>query len=301
MESEEKPLILWQSNVLTSARYEMTKLEKNILYMVMAQIKRDDPIDQLYYVSTLELMKKTGEEIQYERMKAITEKLITRILQADLPNGDYLQTAFIASAQYLKGTGTIEIEISQKIRPFYLNLKQKFTTFELDVAISLNSIYAKRLYEVLSMHKNLDNKTFKINLNDLKAQLAITDAKSGKDKYPLYADFKRNVLKPSEEINEKSDISFSVKEIKAGRKVVQLEFIVSPNPSSILIDYNDQETALFGRLINQFKLRKDQAVTVLKQLSIADLNKHLYDIQLRVKNNEIRNIGSYTAEVLGVK
>ena len=34
----------------------------------------------------------------------------------------YLQATFIASAEYKKGTGIIEIELSQKVRPFYVDL-----------------------------------------------------------------------------------------------------------------------------------------------------------------------------------
>ena len=37
-----KDITLWQDNLLTIARYDMTALEKNIIYMVMAQIKKND-------------------------------------------------------------------------------------------------------------------------------------------------------------------------------------------------------------------------------------------------------------------
>ncbi len=303
MESEpsDKSVTLWQSNVLTSARYELTKLEKNILYLAMREMKPTDAPGQLYYVSTVELRERTGEEIKYDRLRGTTKKLLGRVLEADLPNGDLLQTHFFSSVQYLKGTGTLEIGIDPKIRPFYGYLKSHFTTFQLDLAITLNSIYAKRLYEVFSMYKNLEDKTFCVSLDKLKLQLGLTDKDTGKDKYPLYADVKRNVLKPAEEINTATDLAFSYREIKRGRKVVELEFTVVYTPKTTDIDYNEPEMALFGRLVNQFKLRKDQAITALKTHTPADLNQQLYKIQLREKNGEIQNLGSYTAGILGVK
>jgi plasmid replication initiation protein len=300
-ETSDKSVTLWQSNVLTSARYELSKLEKNILYLAMREMKPTDPPGQLYYVSTVELRERTGEEIKYDRLRGITKKLLGRVLEADLPNGNLLQTHFFSSVEYIKGTGTLEIGIDPKIQPFYGYLKAHFTTFQLDLAITLNSIYAKRFYELFSMYKSLPDKTFRVSLDKLKLQLGLTDKDTGKDKYPLYANFKHNVLKPAEEINTATDLAFAYREIKRGRKVVELEFTVTYTPKTTDIDYNEQETALFGRLVQQFKLRKDQAAAALRLHSPALINQHLYKIQLREKNGELQNLGSYTAGILGVK
>lgn len=292
---------MWQSNVLTSARYELTKLEKNILYLAMREMQPTDSPGQLYYVSTVELRERTGEEIKYDRLRTITKKLLGRVLEADLPNGDLLQTHFFSSVQYIKGTGTLEISVDPKIRPFYGYLKTHFTTFQLDLAITLNSIYAKRFYEIFSMYKHLPNKVFRISLDKLKIQLGLTDKDTGKDKYPLYADVKRNVLKPAEEINTATDLAFTYREIKRGRKVVELEFTVVYTPKTTEVDYNEQETALFGRLVNDFNLRKDQAIAALHTLSPSEITKRLYQIKLQMTDGKVSNVGAYTAERLGVK
>jgi plasmid replication initiation protein len=299
--TSDKAVTLWQSNILTSARYELTKLEKNILYLAMREMQPTDLPGQLYYVSTVELRERTGEEIKYDRLRIVTKKLLGRVLEADLPNGDLLQTHFFSSVQYIKGTGTLEISIDPKIRPFYGYLKSHFTTFQLDLAITLNSIYAKRFYEIFSMYKNLPNKVFRIPLDKLKLQLGLTDKDTGKDKYPLYADVKRNVLKPAEEINTATDLAFTYREIKQGRKVVELEFTVIYSPKTTEIDYNEQETALFGRLINDFSLRKDQAIAALRTLSPAEISKRLYQIRMQITDGKVSNVGAYTAERLGVK
>jgi plasmid replication initiation protein len=299
--SSDKALTLWQSNVLTSARYELTKLEKNILYLAMREMKPTDPPGQLYYVSTVELRERTGEEIKYDRLRTITKKLLGRVLEADLPNGDLLQTHFFSSVQYIKGTGTLEISVDPKIRPFYGYLKTHFTTFQLDLAITLNSIYAKRFYEIFSMYKHLPNKVFRIPLDKLKLQLGLTDKDTGKDKYPLYSGLKRDVLGPAEEINSATDLAFTYREIKRGRKVVELEFTVVYTPKTTEIDYNEQETALLGRLVNDFSLRKDQAIAALRTLSPSEITTRLYQIKLQVTDGKVSNVGAYTAERLGVK
>jgi len=286
---------LAQSNIITSARYELTKMEKNLLYLTMREMKPSDPSSQLYYVSVMELQRRTGEEIKYERLRDITKKMMSRVLEADLPNGDLLQTHFFSSVRYIKGAGTLEIGVDPTIRPYYGYLKSHFTTFHLDVALSLNSIYAKRMYEIFSMYKNMDNKTFRMSVDKLRAQLGLMD------KHPLYADLKRSVLDKAGEINTVTDLAFTYREIKLGRKVVELEFTIVYTPKDTDVDYNEQERALFGRMVNDFKLRRDQAMRAIRNHTSADLNKILYQIALLYKEGKVQNIGGYTAHKLGVQ
>lgn len=286
---------LAQSNIITSARYELSKMEKNLLYLTMREMKPSDLPSQLYYVSVVELQRRTGEEIKHERLRDATKKMLSRVLEADLPNGDLLQTHFFSSVRYLKGAGTLEISVDPTIRPYYGYLKSHFTTFHLDVALSLNSIYAKRMYEIFSMYKNLDNKVFRVSVDKLRAQLGLTD------KHPLYADFKRSVLEKAEEINTATDLAFTYREIKLGRKVVDLEFTIVYTPKSIEVDYNEQETALFGKMVNDYKLRRDQAARAMQIHGFTNLKKLLYQVYLLNKDSKIQNLGSYTAHKLGVQ
>jgi plasmid replication initiation protein len=294
---------LWQSNFITSAKYEMSSLEKNVLYMVMAQIRKEDTSEKVYVVSARELMLLTGTEIKYADFQKATAKLVTRLLQGTLANGNFLQTTFVASAEYIKGQGLIELTVSPKIRPFYIDLKREFTTFQLNIALNLHTVYAKRLYEIFSMYKNMKDKSFRINLMELKQRLQLIDEKTGRDKYEKFTHFKKAVLDPAErEINSKSDISFSYTIIegnKAGRgrkPVEQLEFTVVYTEQIAKYSFDENNLPIFSRLTTQFNLRKDQASKVLENFSPIEINKKLYDIHLKIINKEISNIGAYTAK-----
>ncbi len=227
-----KAVEIWQDNVLTVARYEMTEAEKNILYMVVAQVRKEDPLTKMYQVSVKEMASITGaDELNFETYKNATEKLIGRVFQTTLPSGNLLQASFIASAEYKKGTGIIELELSQKVRPFYVDLNQRFTKIQLVAAISLNSAYAKRVYELLCMYKNMQNKTFKRDLIELKTMLGIIEPKTGKDSYPDWTKFQTRVLEVAvREINGHTDITFTYKPVYGDRPgrvrkpVVEVEF-----------------------------------------------------------------------------
>ncbi len=293
-------ITIWQDNAITKARYEMTSLEKNILYMVLAQIRKEDALDTLYYVHAKELMDITGERIEYGNFLKATRKLVQRYFETDLANGDFLQATFISSAKYLKGQGVIQIRLDPEVRPFFIELKENFTVFQLHTALTLNSKYAKRMYEILSMHKNYKDPVFTVQVDDLKRQLGIINDK-GIDKYEKWTHFKKAVLDPTEkEIEAAGEISFTYETFKTGKAITKLVFTIKRISDSIKVTYDGDQTAVFGRLINQFGLRKDQARQVMDRNSLPEIHKRLYDIQLLAKDGKVANLGAYTAKTFGV-
>lgn len=300
-----KAVEIWQDNALTVARYEMSEAEKNILYMVVATVKKDDSPTKMYQVSVKEMAEVMGsKELMFEAYKQATRKLLTRVFETTLPNGDVLQATFISSALYKKGTGIIEIELSQRVRPFYVDLNSRYTKVQLAAAISLNSAYAKRIYELLCMYKNMKDKTFRRDLYDLKRILGIVDPKTGKDSYPNWTIFKQKILDvAAKEINGHTDITFECKPIYGdrpgrGRKPVeQVEFGVfyKAKPEA------EPATPLLERLTKHFRLRPDQAAKVLEMYSVEVINRQLYDIHTKAADGKVKNLGSYTAKVFGLE
>lgn len=300
-----KVVEIWQDNVLTVARYEMSETEKNLLYMVVAQVKPGDSELKKYQVSVNQMAEiNHSTRLKMESYRQATRKLMTRVFETTLPNGDFLQASFITSALYKKGTDIIEIGLSTEVRPFYVDLNQRYTKIQLEAAISLNSAYAKRIYEVLCMYKNMKDKTFRRNLIELKTMLGTVNPKTGKDSYPNWTIFKQKILDvAAREINGHTDISFTYKPIYGdrpgrGRKPVeQVEFEVfyqaKPEPEPV--------TPLLERLVKQFRLRPDQADKVLELHSVEVINRQLYDIHTKANDGKVKNLGSYTAKVFGLE
>ncbi|MCX6212870.1 replication initiation protein [Spirosoma sp.] len=300
-----KSIEIWQDNALTVARYEMSETEKNLLYMVVAQVRPEDPETKAYQVSVKEMAKITGSErLMGEAYKQAARKLMSRVFETTLSGGDALIATFITSARFKKGTDLIEIELSRYVRPLYVDLNKKYTKVQLAAAISLNSAYAKRIYELLCMYKNMADKTFRRDIADLKSMLWIVDPKTGKDSYPDWTNFQRRVLDiAAKEINNHTDITFTYKPIYGdrpgrGRKpVVEVEFEVfyQAKPEPVLT------SSLHERLVKQFRLRPDQADTVLATHSAETITRQLYDVQIKVADGKVKNVGSYTAKVFGLE
>lgn len=190
------------------------------------------------------------------------------------------------------------------VRPFYVELNEKYTKIQLVAAISLNSAYAKRIYELLCMYKNMKDKTFRRNLIDLKNMLWVIDPKTGKDSYSNWTRFQMRVLDvAAKEINGHTDLTFAYKPIYGdrpgrGRKpVVEVEFEVFYQAKLETV----QTSTIQERLIKQFRLRSDQAEQVLANHSTETITRQLYDVQVKIADGKVKNIGSYTAKVFGLE
>lgn len=190
------------------------------------------------------------------------------------------------------------------VRPFYVELNEKYTKIQLVAAISLNSAYAKRIYELLCMYKNMKDKTFRRNLIDLKNMLWVIDPKTGKDSYSNWTRFQMRVLDvAAKEINGHTDLTFAYKPIYGdrpgrGRKpVVEVEFEVFYQAKL----ETAQTSTLQERLIKQFRLRSDQAEQILANHSAETITRQLYDVQVKIADGKVKNIGSYTAKVFGLE
>jgi plasmid replication initiation protein len=198
-------ILLRQHNAITEARYEMTALEKNIVYMVMAQLRDDEPSKKEFSISIQELknkLKELGQEINLEEIQEATGKLVTRVYSFIDDLEDHIQMTLFSSVQYTDNSDLIRVEIVSGVRHYLFDLKYDFTSFSLWSALRLRSIYAKRIYEMLSQHKSVG--IFKISVQELRERLKLIDKSNKKDKLSSWSDFEKSVLAGSKkEINEK--------------------------------------------------------------------------------------------------
>jgi plasmid replication initiation protein len=152
----------------------------------------------------------------------------------------FMLTRWIASAEYFAGAGEIEVEISQKLRPLLLQLKEgNYLNYELGNILSLRSNYLIRLYELL---KHEYNKVVKykpnttaviheINIDDLRKRFEIPES------YQYSSGIKNRIFdKAVEQFAKHTDLKIEYKvSRKKGKKVIAVEFTIRENDG--LADY----------------------------------------------------------------
>jgi plasmid replication initiation protein len=214
----EKTLVV-QHNAVVEARYKLTVEEQRLIKTLVSQIQRSDEDFKVYEIRVIDLAKLIGihDEYYYTRIKKLTKTLRDNSLCFTNENGDEVQTGWLSSAVYRKGKGSVELRFDPVLKPYLLQLKTLFMSYELGNILRLKGMYSIRIYELLKQYETIGRRRFL--LEELKHILKIDS------EYQQYRDFKKFVLAPSQnEISEKTDISYSIDEIKKGRKVIALIF-----------------------------------------------------------------------------
>ena len=217
-----------QHNAITEARYEMSALEKNIVYLLMCELKEDDRPQKEYCIDIARSA--CLKNVSLEDLRQAARNLLSRAYYIKKPNGNILAVTLMTVARYDQSEGKMRIRISQKLLPYLIILRDNFTEFHLQVALSLKSKYSKRIYEMISQHKETGR--FSILVEELKWRLALQDAQKGVDQYSNWTSFQKAVLnRAQKELRQKSDLTFTYEAIKIGRKYTHLNFKIENNPS----------------------------------------------------------------------
>jgi len=214
-----------KANALIEARYKLTLQEQRLILAYISLLSPEDedfPTVEIRVKDLIQLLELEDHDY-YDKIKETLEKLRSRVLKIRKPDG-YLITGWISSAEYFDKEGKIELTLDPKLKPYLLKLREAFTTYTLRNILKLRSSYAIRLYELLKQYQGIGRR--RVTIEELRRLLGIEP-----HEYAKYNDFKRRViLQAQRELKEKTDIYFDFREIKRGRKVVELEFTILENP-----------------------------------------------------------------------
>jgi plasmid replication initiation protein len=229
--------IVTQSNELVSARYALPLGEMRLLFTVISKIQPDDTKLTVYRIPVAEFAEFLGvdKNSAYREMRKITKSLVTRYVEIKSP-GRLVQTTWVAQAEYIDGTGMVDVRLSEAMIPHLLQLKNgNFTQCKLVMLLSFKSQYTLRLYMLLKQKRdhNPRAKEYEFEIEELRKQLGLSieeDKEKKIDVVDMYADYKNlkaRVLNPAKnEMDGKADIGFEFKEIRHGRRVGAISFRV---------------------------------------------------------------------------
>ncbi|OQX02236.1 MAG: hypothetical protein BWK73_43380 [Thiothrix lacustris] len=248
--------VVTQSNELVSARYALPLGEMRLLFTVISKIQPDDTKLTVYRIPVAEFADFLGvaKGSAYTEMKKITHSIVTRYVEIKSP-GRLVQTTWVSQAEYIDGTGMVDVRLSEAMIPHLLQLKNgNFTQCKLLMLLSFKSQYTLRLYMLLKQKRdhNPRAKNYEFELGELRKLLGVsveriertdkfTKTQEAIELYQEYRTFKKYVLEVAQkEINAKGDIGFEYDEIRHGRPVTALSFRVFSIPRTELLPTEQQ-------------------------------------------------------------
>ena len=229
-----KVKLVRKANELVEARYKFDIWETRVFAKMLTMLKPDDKDFQTYHIHVGELLKDfnlQGAGDNYIAVKQATKKLLSRVIeiQKETPEGLmwYAMPLLIGAKGFVEARGDnfISVQFHQELKPYLLELKERYLQYDIRNLWGLSSVYSVRMYELLKQYEKIGKRFFE--LDDLKEKLAIQPTE-----YEKYNHFKEKViLKAQGDLGNCTDIAFSIEERKQGRKVSGITFFIYSNPT----------------------------------------------------------------------
>lgn len=290
-----------KANDLVQARYELSLLEQKIILYAVSKLDRETSKFNIISLSVAEFTDcLDGSLIRYKEIKEVVMKLMDKKLYINTDK-DELVAHWVSAIRYTHGTGIVELEFSEMLIPYLLQLKNRFTKYYLKNIIHLKNKYSIRVYELLKEFQGLEKRNF--DLEEFKRILMI------EDKYSEFKDFNKWILKPTmQEINQHTDLEISYEKVTRGRKVIGINYTIASKEDASYVEYLnntynmselksrmglDKENLNSKQIIELYTIATEKTQDEVDPFLYAQLNyKHM------IKNGTARNKFAYMKKAL---
>jgi plasmid replication initiation protein len=232
VDSQMNKKLMVQHNALIQSKYSMNLVQSKIFALMVSKISRDDDEFQPYRFTPGELARITNTSNDYAQLKKNVLAMFDISIVFNTDAKDCHRHMF-EQADFNKDK-SIELKFDKVMKPFLLQLKKTFTQNELDIVLQMRRKHTIRLYYLCKSWLAVGR--FEITVKELRGILFDKDA----DKAFLeYKELRKKVIDPAKkEINEIpcGDIKIDFQQVRTGRSVTTLIFIISKRPTERKIE-----------------------------------------------------------------
>lgn len=236
--------LIRKANELVEARYKFDIWETRVFAYMLTLIKHNDTDFNEYRINTGDIVREfnlhdSGQV--YESIKNAGEKLLDKkveILRTS-PEGrkELLKTHLVASTANPEDNSRenyIKLSFHPALKPFLLELKERYLVYDIRNILSLTSIYSVRLFELLKQYQKIGKRKFKVD--ELKSLLSIDP-----NEYQLYGHFKGVLKRAEKDLHKFTDIYFSFEEEIFKKKVIAITFYIYENANNKRSKLNEEK------------------------------------------------------------
>ena len=225
-----------KAQALVKSRYKLNPVALKLVTTLISMVQKEDTPEQEYclrvrdYINNANLK---GESSFLELKEACYEIMSKPIYIGKKGTKDFLIANWASSCEYIHDEGIIKFQISPKLLPYIINLKEKYLKYDLKNILPLRSDYVIRLYEWLKDEFNTNARYHRkaeliITLKELREKFEIPDSYS-------YRKIKERILdKAQKDLLKHTDIKFEWEVATKIRKAVHsIKFKIYPNHKNI--------------------------------------------------------------------
>jgi len=208
------------NELIQKSRFSLSTQQQKCLLYIISKIK---PTDKDFNEQTFDISEfcrvcglDYSNGANYKYIKNSLKTLRDKSIWVTLEDGSETTLAWINKVTINKKSGKVKIRLDDDMKPYLLQLEEKFAQYELIHTLAMKSQYSIRIYELLKSYQY--KKVMDFDIDEFKR---LIDA----EKYVNFKDLRVKVIAIAmREIDAYSDLLVNYTPIKKGKKVVGLEF-----------------------------------------------------------------------------
>ena len=254
------------NDLIQQSRFNLSLQEQKIILYLISQITPYDEDFKLYEFSITDFCRICGINAagaNYQELKDSIKSICDKSLWVRIEDQETL-LRWIEKPYINRKSGTIKIRLDEDMKPFLLNLKKNYTSYELIFTLKMKSKYSIRLYEVVCSIHYHDLETYRqfFTLDEMKRML-------GAENYKTWQAFKERALMPAvADINENSNKNVSVipQQAAHSRAIIGVILEVSSKDSLVALklrskiehEFGYEQTSLWDNMIELGVIKDDE-------------------------------------------
>jgi plasmid replication initiation protein len=214
-----------QSHFLINAKYTLTRGEIDLILALLTVIKKDDKDFKDYIFDIEELEHKFSRKLNSQQLQDSVEKIFSKSLKIEISKNRWKMFNWFSYFEY--NNGLITCRFDKDLKPYLLEIKERFVISDLRMILPMRSSYSKRIYLLLKEYAKIGERTFTIK----KLQEILVVPTSHRERYNK---FKVSVLQKAEkDINKFTDLEVKLSEKKRARRVIEITYTIKKNHTDL--------------------------------------------------------------------
>lgn len=221
-----------QANNLIGGKQALKLNSAKLIRSAIMQVVRDDEELKPYIITVKELAELLGVSASnvYRDVEEITDDIIKNpvYVKEEIVGKSikWIKIPWVSKCEYNSDIG-VAIKLNEELKPFLINLKEHYTQYTLQEVLTMKSVYAIRIFEMLQskiMSRMLpkDGADIEISVQEIR------ECCDCEDKYPAFGNLKDKVIdKAVSEINRVTMFRVDYSYRKKSRTVVAIIFHVN--------------------------------------------------------------------------
>lgn len=225
-----KDLEVKKSEQLVYGKYKLSATAQKLVTTVISLVQEEDEYNKEYCILAKDFIELSGTKTNdRDALKNACEEILSKPLKISTGRG-WLMANWCNDIEYVHEKGIITYKVSEKLKPYIIDLKNNYLKYDLKNILPLKSEYSIRVYEWLKDIYNSKQRYNKKMIEEFEIDF-LRERFLVPDSYNTNNVFTRVIDKAKEDLEQHTDIRFTYQALKkgGGKTFTHIEFTISKN------------------------------------------------------------------------